>query len=47
MTWVAGALLLVASWAAYGRGSTLGGAALAVLAILVLMGAAAERDRRV
>ena len=47
MTWLAGALLLLAAWAAYGEGSVLGGAALCLLAILVLLGAAAERDRRV
>lgn len=47
MTWLAGALLLVAAHEAYGRGSTLGGATLCVLALLVLVGAAAERDRRV
>lgn len=46
MTWIAGALLIVAAGAAYGDGSTLGGATLCALAIGVLLLAAAERDRR-
>lgn len=47
MTWICAALLLVGAHEAYGRGSTITGAVLCALALLLLLAAAAERDRRI